>query len=201
MESRAQLLETAEAVRRAGGTMLRGGAYKPRTSPYAFQGLGQEGLRLLAEAGTGTREIEGLLFSGTGEQLDISQQSLVLGAEQSNTSVLYGNKLIMKVYRRVEEGMNPDLEVGLYLTDVAHFPHTAPVVGAVEFRRKRKAEPITLKVADIDTRAKSPISAMPKGLLDKLTRDEILDLVAYLTARGNRRHPLFRAEEKHEHGH
>jgi 3-deoxy-7-phosphoheptulonate synthase len=50
VESRDQLLTTARVVRDAGATMLRGGAYKPRTSPYAFQGLGQEGLRLLAEA-------------------------------------------------------------------------------------------------------------------------------------------------------
>jgi 3-deoxy-7-phosphoheptulonate synthase len=50
VESREQTLETARVVRDAGVTLLRGGAYKPRTSPYAFQGLGQEGLRLLAEA-------------------------------------------------------------------------------------------------------------------------------------------------------
>jgi 3-deoxy-7-phosphoheptulonate synthase len=50
VESREQTLDTARAVRDAGGTLFRGGAYKPRTSPYAFQGLGQEGLRLLAEA-------------------------------------------------------------------------------------------------------------------------------------------------------
>jgi 3-deoxy-7-phosphoheptulonate synthase len=50
VESREQMLETARIVRDAGATLLRGGAYKPRTSPYAFQGLGQEGLRLLAEA-------------------------------------------------------------------------------------------------------------------------------------------------------
>src|SRR5580693_4326836 len=50
VESREQLLETADIVKDAGAAMLRGGAYKPRTSPYAFQGLGQEGLRLLAEA-------------------------------------------------------------------------------------------------------------------------------------------------------
>jgi 3-deoxy-7-phosphoheptulonate synthase len=50
VESREQVLEAATAVRDAGATMFRGGAYKPRTSPYAFQGLGQEGLRLLAEA-------------------------------------------------------------------------------------------------------------------------------------------------------
>ncbi len=50
VESREQTLQTAHAVKDAGATLLRGGAYKPRTSPYSFQGLGQEGLRLLAEA-------------------------------------------------------------------------------------------------------------------------------------------------------
>jgi len=50
VETRDQTLETARVVKDAGASMLRGGAYKPRTSPYEFQGLGQEGLRLLAEA-------------------------------------------------------------------------------------------------------------------------------------------------------
>jgi len=50
VESREQLLTTAEAVKQGGASMLRGGAYKPRTSPYSFQGLGGEGLRLLQEA-------------------------------------------------------------------------------------------------------------------------------------------------------
>jgi 3-deoxy-7-phosphoheptulonate synthase len=50
VESREQLLETAEAVAAHGATILRGGAFKPRTSPYAFQGLGVEALRYLAEA-------------------------------------------------------------------------------------------------------------------------------------------------------
>jgi 3-deoxy-7-phosphoheptulonate synthase len=50
VESREQTLATARIVRDAGASFLRGGAYKPRTSPYAFQGLGAEGLRLLAEA-------------------------------------------------------------------------------------------------------------------------------------------------------
>jgi 3-deoxy-7-phosphoheptulonate synthase len=54
VESRSQALDTARIVRDAGATLFRGGAYKPRTSPYAFQGLGQEGLRLLAEAKTQT---------------------------------------------------------------------------------------------------------------------------------------------------
>jgi 3-deoxy-7-phosphoheptulonate synthase len=57
IESRSQLLETAHAVKEAGAKVLRGGAYKPRTSPYSFQGLGPEGLKFLAEA----REETGLL--------------------------------------------------------------------------------------------------------------------------------------------
>ncbi len=50
VESREQILATARRVAAAGATVLRGGAFKPRTSPYSFQGLGEEGLRLLAEA-------------------------------------------------------------------------------------------------------------------------------------------------------
>jgi 3-deoxy-7-phosphoheptulonate synthase len=51
IESEAQMMAVASAVASAGGTMLRGGAYKPRTSPYAFQGMGLEGLQLLRAAG------------------------------------------------------------------------------------------------------------------------------------------------------
>ena len=50
VESRDQILESAHAVKAAGGQLLRGGAYKPRTSPYSFQGLGEEGLHYLADA-------------------------------------------------------------------------------------------------------------------------------------------------------
>jgi 3-deoxy-7-phosphoheptulonate synthase len=56
VESRAQTLTTAQVVRDAGAALLRGGAYKPRTSPYSFQGLGREALHILAEA----RELTGL---------------------------------------------------------------------------------------------------------------------------------------------
>lgn len=50
VESRSQILETAHAVKEAGAHVLRGGAFKPRSSPYSFQGLGEEGLKYLAEA-------------------------------------------------------------------------------------------------------------------------------------------------------
>ncbi len=51
IESREQMMETAFRVREAGAHILRGGAFKPRSSPYAFQGMGEEGLRLLKDAG------------------------------------------------------------------------------------------------------------------------------------------------------
>jgi 3-deoxy-7-phosphoheptulonate synthase len=69
VETEAQILEVARAVRAAGATILRGGAYKPRSSPYSFQGLGEEGLRLLALA----RAETGLLIvteAMDAEQLD-----------------------------------------------------------------------------------------------------------------------------------
>ncbi len=56
VEGREMLIETAREVSRSGATLLRGGAFKPRSSPYSFQGLGEEGLKYLAEA----REITGL---------------------------------------------------------------------------------------------------------------------------------------------
>jgi len=71
VESREQLLETAHAVKEAGGAALRGGVFKPRTSPYSFQGLGEEGLQYLAEA----KEATGLPI--VTEAMTIEQVSLV----------------------------------------------------------------------------------------------------------------------------
>ena len=58
VESEQQIIDSAEAVKKAGAQMLRGGAFKPRTSPYSFQGMEEEGLKLLAKA----REVTGLPF-------------------------------------------------------------------------------------------------------------------------------------------
>ncbi|MCL6515547.1 3-deoxy-7-phosphoheptulonate synthase [Alicyclobacillus sp.] len=72
VESREQILEIAHAVKRSGAHMLRGGAFKPRSSPYSFQGLGEEGLKLLAEA----REETGLPV--VSEVMDIENLPLML---------------------------------------------------------------------------------------------------------------------------
>ena len=74
IESRDQLINTAMAVKEAGATILRGGAYKPRTSPYSFQGLEEEGLKYMKEAG----EITGL-----------ATICEVIGTESINAAVKY----------------------------------------------------------------------------------------------------------------
>jgi hypothetical protein len=65
-----------------------------------------------------------------------------------------------------------------------------------------KAEPVVLPKSDIADRTKSRISLMPKGRLDKLMREEILDLMAYVISRGEQKYPLFQGgHEKHGPGH
>jgi maltose alpha-D-glucosyltransferase/alpha-amylase len=57
--------------------------------------------------------------------------SRVGSAEQSNTSILYGQKLILKLFRRLQPGENPDVEIGRFLTEVARFPRIAPYMGEI----------------------------------------------------------------------
>src|SRR5262249_35932351 len=82
VESREQVIATAEAVRARGAVMLRGGAFKPRTSPYAFQGLGWEGVDLLAEAGriTGLPTVSEVMSVDQVERMASSVDVLQIGA-------------------------------------------------------------------------------------------------------------------------
>lgn len=55
-------------------------------------------------------------------------------AEQSNTSILFGDRMILKLFRRLQPGENPDVEISRFLTDVAHFPHIATFLGEITFQ-------------------------------------------------------------------
>ena len=66
-------------------------------------------------------------------------------AEQSNNSVVFGERLILKVFRRLEEGVNPELEVGRFLTEKTNFAQIAPLAGSLEYRRP-VGEPVSLAV-------------------------------------------------------
>jgi len=85
VESEAQLLATAHAVKKAGATILRGGAFKPRTSPYEFQGLGKKGLKLLAKARreTGLGIITELLSENHAEMVAEYADILQIGARNA----------------------------------------------------------------------------------------------------------------------
>src|SRR4029450_9893302 len=67
-------------------------------------------------------------------------QSQVLGGEQSNSSMLFDNKFFLKLYRKLEDGVNPDVEITRFLTERANFPHVPAFAGALEYRHE-KSEP------------------------------------------------------------
>ncbi len=113
VESEKQLLDTAHAVAAAGATILRGGAYKPRTSPYEFQGLGKEGLRLLALAKkeTGLKIITELLSELDVEHVAETADILQIGARNTQNFALLiaaaktGKPILLKrgMSERIEE--------------------------------------------------------------------------------------------------
>ncbi|NNJ12157.1 maltose alpha-D-glucosyltransferase [Chloroflexales bacterium ZM16-3] len=91
--------------------------------------------------GTPTKALRGLL-SGVG---DASLDPLPMRAEQSNSSINFGGHLIMKLFRKIDSGLNPDLEIGRFLTDEQGFPNTPPVAGSIEYTRNGD-EPLTLAI-------------------------------------------------------
>jgi maltose alpha-D-glucosyltransferase/alpha-amylase len=92
---------------------------------------------LSAQAG----QFVGLTTSGfESQEFDIPANSHVLSAEQSNSSMLFDNKFFLKLYRKLEDGVNPDVEITRFLTEKTDFPNAPAFVGALEYRRT-KAEP------------------------------------------------------------
>lgn len=63
--------------------------------------------------------------------------SRVLDVEQSNSSIVYGERIFLKLYRKLEEGINPDAEITRFLTERQHFPHVPPFAGSLEFHSHR----------------------------------------------------------------
>jgi maltose alpha-D-glucosyltransferase/alpha-amylase len=93
---------------------------QPRESPYAGDSAVTPG-RLDARASTA--------FAAAHQPQRLP--SRVGSAEQSNTSILFGNQLILKLFRRLQPGENPDVEIGRFLTEVARFPRIAPFLGEI----------------------------------------------------------------------
>ncbi|MGH9589027.1 MAG: alpha-glucosidase C-terminal domain-containing protein, partial [Terracidiphilus sp.] len=90
---------------------------------------------------TGDGESEGGILHARASSAFPPAQSIetlpshVGSAEQSNTSILYGDRLILKLFRRLQPGENPDVEIGRFLTEVARFPHIPPFLGEIAMTR------------------------------------------------------------------
>ncbi len=112
VESREQIFLSAEKAKAAGATVLRGGAFKPRTSPYAFQGLGEEGLRLLAEAGKamGLPVVSEVIDAESADLAEKYVDIMQIGARNMQNFVLL--KRVGKVKQAVmlKRGMSATLE-------------------------------------------------------------------------------------------
>ncbi|MGH9606725.1 MAG: alpha-glucosidase C-terminal domain-containing protein, partial [Terracidiphilus sp.] len=118
----------AAAEDQIGGESEDGSATKhhlhPRESPVAGEANPAQG-RISAHASSSFRE------SFVAQPLP----SRVASAEQSNTSIIYGSQLILKLFRRLQPGENPDVEIGRFLTETAHFPHIPPFMGEIAMTR------------------------------------------------------------------
>jgi len=104
----------------AGSGSTSGQTIQPRESPAADAARAAGGV-LAARASAAFREM----------RVPHGLESRVGSAEQSNTSILYGDKLILKLFRRLQAGENPDVEIGRFLTEVAHFERIAPFLGEI----------------------------------------------------------------------
>jgi maltose alpha-D-glucosyltransferase/alpha-amylase len=76
---------------------------------------------------------------------ETTPEASVMKREQSNTSIVYGDRLILKMFRRVTEGVNPDVEIGRFITEKTAFEHVPPLAGFIEIRKGRN-EPATLGI-------------------------------------------------------
>ncbi|MGE5238629.1 MAG: maltose alpha-D-glucosyltransferase [Chloroflexota bacterium] len=86
---------------------------------------------------------QGKKFKTLAKDVSPAPRSEVLKVEQSNTAMVYNKSLFLKLYRKVEEGVNPDTEMARFLTDEADFPHTPPYAGAIEYTHPGSA-PVVL---------------------------------------------------------
>jgi 3-deoxy-7-phosphoheptulonate synthase len=149
VEGREQLLATARSVKEAGASILRGDAYKPRTSPYTFQGLGKAGLELLAE----TRSLTGMPF--VAEVLDPRDVELVAGYADMiriGTRNMSNQALLKEVGRQprpvqLKRGMAATIEEWI---DAAEYVHNEGNVGIVMVERGvRGFDPSSRNLLDV----------------------------------------------------
>ena len=122
--------------RNGGETATLSDALKNETFLSLLLDAIERGLVFTGEAGElVTLRTRALSLQETGAAGSLRPRAIT--AEQSNSSVAYGDRLILKFFRRLEEGVNPDLEMCGFLTEKAHYQHTPQLLGALEYRGAR----------------------------------------------------------------
>ncbi len=115
----------------------------------AVVGVREALLEMIARANQSTTRCDGVLAGRPSTSFSLIRgvdplPSRKGSAEQSNSSLLYGSKLILKLFRRLQTGENPDAEIGRFLTEIAHFEHIAPFAGELLYTSPGDGEVTTL---------------------------------------------------------
>ncbi len=126
-----------EVLGKNGGTegLLYDGLQNPAFCTALLHHIGRS-RRLRGSGG----ELQGALtraYPAISAAADSSLPPRTMHGEQSNTSVRYGEDFVLKLYRRLQDGINPEVEIGAFLTDETSFANSAPLAGALEYRRTK----------------------------------------------------------------
>jgi maltose alpha-D-glucosyltransferase/alpha-amylase len=130
------------ALRSAAGVGVLHDAAFHEPTRAAFLACIEQGRTLRSQRGI-VRGVQTLAFGEARGPLDAPLPAVRGGADQSNTSIVYGERLILKLFRRQQPGMNPDVEITSYLTERVRFPHVAALAGTIEYTPET-GEPSTL---------------------------------------------------------
>lgn len=149
IESREQIIESAKAAKDAGAVMLRGGAFKPRTSPYSFQGLGEEGLEYLREAGdlTGMPVVTEVVAPGDAEMMKKYIDVYQIGARNMQNFELLKTVGSMGMPVILKRGMSATIEEWLMAAEYLLASGTEDVILCE--RGIRTYEPYTRNTLDL----------------------------------------------------
>jgi maltose alpha-D-glucosyltransferase/alpha-amylase len=117
------------------------------SSRAAFLACIEQSLAIPTQRGV-VQALQSQAFVSARGALETPMPAVRAVGEQSNTSILYGDTLILKLIRRLHSGTNPDVEIGKYLTDRVHFPHIAALAGTIDYLPEAGA-PTTLAILQV----------------------------------------------------
>jgi maltose alpha-D-glucosyltransferase/alpha-amylase len=118
-----------------GGSMMLADGLKNAAFLTALAELIEKGTAIAGENGE-LRGVQTSAFAKLSPEAVAGLTPKPVGAEQSNTSIIYGNRLIMKFFRRIQEGINPDLEIGQFLTEKTSLKSVPPLAGTLEYQAR-----------------------------------------------------------------